>query len=184
MPTLDDDAALVRDYVRTRDEVLFADLVERHQANVLRIVAATLGRERTAEFEDVVQNVFIEVYRTIDRFRFRSRFSTWLYRLTKNRAIDYVRQMRFRTAHVDLSEIPVVARQGPDLEVAREQAHIRWVVGGLPPKQRMIVNMFYWLEMTVSEIADLLNMRSSTVKSYLFRARRELAKELANTHGD
>lgn len=138
------------------------------------MVAALLGPYREADAEDVAQEVFLEAYRSWDRFRGGSSRSTWLYSIARHRAIDCRRRARFRLPHVDLGfaegAAQTVADPAQRLAVAR-------AVEALPETYRTLLYLYYWQGASVEEIAELTEIPAGTVKSYLARAR-QYAKEL------
>jgi len=175
---------LVRELVRTGDDDLFHLLVQRYRDRVFRLAVSVLGPGNEAEAEDVAQEVFVLVYRKIDTFRQGSNFSTWLYRITRNRAIDHRRQARLRHPHVGeeaLRSLPA-QREGNDPELVAVAGERRTTVleqvGRLPDPQRTVVYLYYWIGSGVADIAELLGMSLQTVKSHLHRARRRLARQL------
>ncbi len=183
-PSAMDSASLVRELVRTRDEDLFQVLVERFRDRVFRLVVSMLGPGNEAEAEDVTQEVFVLVYRKLETFRHDSEFSTWLFRMTRNRAIDRLRTARMRHAHMGDERLCSLPSRNPSSNpeeaaaAGERHAAIVELVTQLPELQRTIVYLYYWIGSGVAEIAELLNMNVQTVKSHLHRARRRLAQEL------
>jgi len=181
-----DSAALVRELVRTGDDDLFQVLVERFKDRVFRLVVSMLGPGNEAEAEDVVQEVFVLVFRKIGTFRHDSDFSTWLYRMARNRAIDRLRTARMRHVHVGeegLRSMPSASgtHNPEDAAVTGERrTAILDQVSRLPEPQRTIVHLYYWIGTGVGEISELLDMNVQTVKSQLHRARHRLENELVS----
>lgn len=177
-------ASLVREFVRTGDDDLFHNLVRRYRDRVFRLAVSVLGPGNESEAEDVAQEVFVLVYRKIDNFRHESDFSTWLFRMTKNHALDRRRLARMRHPHVGdqaLSSIPAPGRSNdPEMAaVDRERrARILELIERLPDQQRTAIYLHYWMGSGVAEIAELMEMKLQTVKSHLYRARRRLFREL------
>ncbi len=173
---------LARRFRDSRDAKVFDELVRRYQASVFRIVAATLGPDKNADVEDCVQEVFIDVFYKIGNFRFQSRFSTWLYRVARNKAVDVLRKPRFRLPHVDSEAVKeqIDAESGFEEQrvVEATDQRVRNAVQSLPTRQRSVVYLFYWMEVPIAEIAELMSMKSGTVKSELYRARQRLAKQM------
>ncbi len=176
------DERLARRLRDNRDAKVFDELVRRYQASVFRIVAATLGPDKNADVEDCVQEVFIDVFYKIGNFRFQSRFSTWLYRVARNKAVDVLRKPRFRLPHVDSEAVKeqIDAESGFEEQrvVEATDQRVRDSVQSLPTRQRSVVYLFYWMEVPIAEIAELMSMKSGTVKSELHRARQRLAKQM------
>ena len=185
-PSAMDSASLVRELVRTGDEDLFRVLVERFRDRVFRLVVSMLGPGNEAEAEDVTQEVFVLVYRKLGTFRHDSEFSTWLFRLARNRAVDRLRTARMRHVHVGEEKLRTAqsecgSRNPEEAAVAGEQrVAILQQVSELPAAQRTAVYLYYWMGSGVAEIGELLDMNVQTVKSHLHRARRRLAEELEN----
>ena len=173
---------LARRFRDSRDAKVFDELVRRYQASVFRIVAVTLGPDKNADVEDCVQEVFIDVFYKIGNFRFQSRFSTWLYRVARNKAVDVLRKPRFRLPHVDIEAVKeqIDAESGFEEQrvVEATDQRVRNAVQSLPTRQRSVVYLFYWMEVPIAEIAELMSMKSGTVKSELYRARQRLAKQM------
>ncbi len=176
------DERLARRFRDGRESKVFDELVRRYQASVFRIVAATLGPDKNADVDDCVQEVFIDVFYKIGNFRFQSRFSTWLYRVARNKAIDVLRKPRFRLPHVDSEGVKeqIDAESGLEEQRVVEATgrRVRDAVQSLPTRQRSVVYLFYWMEVPIAEIAELMSMKSGTVKSELHRARQRLAKQM------
>ncbi len=183
-PSTLDNGSLVRELVRSGDDDLFQLLVQRCRDRVFRLAASMLGPGNEAEAEDVVQEVFVLVYRKIDTFHHDSDFSTWLFRITRNRAIDRLRTARMRHHHVGdevLRSMPSRGKIGdPELAAlaGERRTAVLQHVQRLPDQQRTVVYLYYWIGSGVADIAELLEMNVQTVKSHLHRARRRLALEL------
>jgi RNA polymerase sigma-70 factor, ECF subfamily len=180
-----DDEAVVAAYARTRDPELFRLLVERHQERVFRLVASILGPFADLDAEEVTQEVFVRVHERLDSFRGESRFSTWLHRLAYNRTIERRRRARLRFEHVPSDGLKASATPGGPLEAALQRERERAVaqlIEGLPDVYRSVVHMHYWMDQSVDEIANALDVPVGTVKSYLARARERL-RERAKARG-
>lgn len=178
----EEERRLVRRFLRDGDPVLFARLVRPYERPVHRLVAATLGPRRSAEVDDCAQDIFLHVYLQLSSFRFRSRFSTWLYRVARNRALDLLRRPRHRHPHTGEAVLEHLPSPAGDpltnvLDQGRSQ-RLRDAVASLPEPQRSVVHLHYWLDAPVREIAALLDCPEGTVKSHLARARRRLARRL------
>jgi RNA polymerase sigma-70 factor (ECF subfamily) len=180
-----EDDELVAAYLRTRDTELFRQLVERHEARVLRLVASLLGPFADLDAQEVTQEVFLRAHDRLASFRGESRFSSWLYRLAYNRTIEHRRRARVRLPHVGAETLAERPAAGSPFERAAERERegrvARWLEG-LPELYRSILYLHYWLDASVDEIAELLSVPAGTVKSYLSRARQRL-RERAKAAG-
>ena len=161
------------------DQEAFRQLVEQYQAAVYRLALRMCGGD-AALAEDAAQEAFVAAWRGLPRFRGDSRFSTWLYRLTTNAAIDCLRrEKRHRDADdLDGVELP----DGGDTpqesaERSETQAAVRRALSVLSEEHRQVLLLRYMQELDYSEIAAALGVSEGTVKSRINRAKARL-KEL------
>jgi RNA polymerase sigma-70 factor (ECF subfamily) len=160
------------------DQQAFAELVRRHSARVFRLAVSVLGREFIPEAEDVAQEVFLKVHHAIASFRGEAEFSSWLYRITFNRAVNLKSRVRFRIPHVDETVLAraVAPAPGPDrqAETAQRDRVIAECMQTLPEVYQSALRLYYWLGAGGGEVAELLGVPENTAKSYLHRARQLL----------
>ncbi len=180
----DEDAALVR-RCRQGDTDAFGQLVARHDKRVYALAARVLGPGATPDdVDDVAQDIFVQAWRALPKFRSDARFSTWLYRIATNMAIKQWHRTKRRTQNtVAQEELPETVRAalaapkvGPEGEAqqrARDQA-LRGAIDRLPEKQRTVVLLHYFEEYTCEEVAALLDCSVGTVWSRLHYACRKL----------
>jgi RNA polymerase sigma-70 factor (ECF subfamily) len=165
------------------DEHAQNELFKRHRHEVARIVMRTLGPD--ADVEDVVQDAFIQVFRSIDGFRGDSKFSTWLYRLVTNVARMHLRKRRVRPA-IAAGVAPESAAR-PDGAGSPELAAERtWRIrrlyqhlDHLSDKKRTVLVLHDFEGLAPVEIAAIVEAPVLTVRTRLFYARRELYAALA-----
>ena len=148
-------------------------LIDQYERELLRLCCVYLRDISMAE--DAVQETFIKAYQHMDAFRGESSEKTWLYKIAINVCRDMRRSrwMRLfdRSVSVDAMQIPVGG--APDVSIALMQEIMR-----LPVRQREAVFLFYYQDMTLSEIGKLLGVPVSTVGDRLNRARKQLRKAL------
>ena len=180
------DEELVQD-VLAGDQDAFTDLVDRYQGRLVNYLYRMV--RNTEEAHDVAQEVFIKVYQALDRFDPRYRFSTWLFRVGQNAAIDLIRKRRLKLVSLHRPEdgddgrdweLPSPER-GPYREVRnleRGEA-IHRAVDGLPEEYRELISLRHFGELSYDEIATLKDMPLGTVKNKLFRGRQMLKEQLA-----
>lgn len=118
--------------------------------------------------EELAQDVFLQCYRQLDRLETTAHACSWLRRAVCHRAIDELRKRRFRPA-IGLESIPEPAANStvPDLLL---QDRLKGLVAALPEKARMVVVLRYQEDLSPSEIAEIMEMPVSTVKSHLHRS--------------
>ncbi len=159
------------------DTLAFRELFRGHREDVARLVKRMLGP--TDELEDVVQEVFCQVYRSLRDFRGQARFSTWLYRVTVNVVLMHRRAARSRPVLVtgtDGLSLPA-ADVLPDEQAARRScvAAFRRLLDRLSEKKRTVFILHELEGLPPSEVAAIVGAPVLTVRTRLFYARRELA---------
>lgn len=179
---MDADAALIA-RAQEGDTGAFRQLFVRHRQDVTRIVFRMLGP--SADVEDVVQDVFLNVYRSLPSFRGDSKFSTWLYRLTTNVTRMHLRRGRSRPRFADV-EVPEAPREsrppdGPDEQVERAERvrALYRLLETLSEKKREVLILHDLEGVPAKEIAELIGIPVLTVRTRLFYARKELYAALA-----
>lgn len=154
----------------------FRDIVERHQSRVYSIAFRILGDCGTAE--EVAQDVFLALYRNLDRLQSQEHLLAWLRRVTVHRATDAYRRRASRVEYaadefceenMRLDGTGSAVSQGA-LEPACTTTNIEQMVVNLPPAQRAVLLLRYQEDMMPTEISVLLSMPLGTVKSHLQRA--------------
>jgi RNA polymerase sigma-70 factor (ECF subfamily) len=178
--------------LRDRDERAFRELLELHRDRVYNITFRMLGNR--AEAEDVAQEVFISVFKTIDQFREESKFSTWLYRVAVNHCKNRIKYLARRhdrdrdeldeSSHAHQANGAVVGAPGraaqPDraLEGAQMERLLQEAIGNLDDDHRIVVVLRDVEDLSIEEICDITGLPDGTVKSRLHRARLALRKKL------
>jgi RNA polymerase sigma-70 factor (ECF subfamily) len=148
------------------DEAAFATLIRRHQ-NMVFSVALHMLRSRPAA-EDLAQEVFLELYRSLDRLESDAHVISWLRRVAGHRCIDEIRRRNHRQEYAtDALPEPGHAPETRDVLGAER---LQELVAELPPRARMVVVLRYQEEMEPTEIAETLDMPVNTVKSHLRRS--------------
>ena len=184
----DDDMMLVERALEG-DLAAFEQLVARYQNKIVGFAARMLNDHEEAE--DVAQEAFVKVYRSLDSFRGQAQFSTWLYRIVTNLCIDRARTKKRRPQQAYSLDEPFDAddkggRELPDAtyepskSVEREELRrvVRTTVAEMPEKMRQVLIMCDMQGMAYENIAQILGCPIGTVKSRLFHARADLARRL------
>lgn len=167
---------------RRGDEEAFAQLVRRHSPGLHRAVARVLGDE--TEAWDVVQMAFLRAWQRLDRYDDRYSFTTWLYRIGTNLAIDLLRSRSSRErAHKAGTEhrLRLVGEgegAGARTESREADAILRQVVLVLTPQQRSAFVLREMQGFETSEVAAVLGCSAATVRNHVFQARKALRREM------
>jgi RNA polymerase sigma-70 factor (ECF subfamily) len=164
--------------VQSGDQQAFAELVGRYRAPVFRLAVSILGQEFVPEAEDVAQEVFLKVHYAIESFRGEAEFSSWIYRIAFNQAVNLKARVRFRSPHANEAVLDALmsSEPGPDQQAERAQRDraLAEFIGSLPEVYQSALRLYYWLGAGVGEVAELLGIPENTAKSYLHRSRRLL----------
>ena len=168
------------------DHAAFRDLVERHQNAVIGTVAKMLGN--ASESEDIAQQVFLRIWKNAKRYRPDAKFTTYLFTITRNLVFNETRR-KSRKKEVSSDEreensnllIEASPDRQPDSELlqAELQRAVDDAIASLPETQRMAVVLRRYEQLSYEEIAGVLNLSVSAVKSLLFRARTSLREALS-----
>jgi RNA polymerase sigma-70 factor (ECF subfamily) len=179
---MDPDSALIA-RAQEGEPAAFQQLFVRHRNDVTRIVFRMLGP--SADVEDVVQDVFLNVYRSLPSFRGESKFSTWLYRLATNVTRMHLRRGRSRPRFADV-EVPEAPRDdappdSPDEQIDRAERvrALYRLLDHLSEKKREGLILHDLEGVPAKEIADMAGIPVLTVRTRLFYARKELYAALA-----
>ena len=185
-PVIDVDSELVVQ-LQGGSEVAFRTLVERYQSRIYRTIFSLLRNPEEAE--DVAQEVFVEVYQTIDRFRGEAALSTWLYRLATSRALKNRRRANAKKRFAYLTSLlgfdNDVLHEPPDhahplalLEGQQQFQLLLAHLARLPDQQQVAFTLRHEQELSYEQIAAVLGTTVAAVESLLFRARQTLRKHV------
>jgi RNA polymerase sigma-70 factor, ECF subfamily len=160
------------------DDQQFESVLATYQDKVFRLCYAMLGDRAAAE--ETAQEVFVRIWKALAGYRGEAALSTWVYAITRNACLTALKS-RARRRGVSLESPGVRAAveraasgpRGPD-----RQPDILRFVGELPPHHRQVVLLYHLEERSYEEVALMLNLPLGTVKTWLHRARRQLAAAL------
>lgn len=181
---IEPDVLLMR-RIATGDTDAFRELIEAHQTRVIGTVARMLGDDIDAE--DIAQQVFIRVWRSAGRYQPTAKFTTWLFKITRNLVFNESRRRKRHPATPLEREMEEKHFQAADtqtgspsdaMQEAELQRAIQAAIEQLPEVQRMAIILRRYEEMPYEEIAEVLKLSVPAVKSVLFRARTELREQL------
>ena len=170
------------------DSFAFQALVERHRSMVYRVAYQFAGNHHDAE--DIAQEVFIKVYRSLDRFRQDAQLTSWMYRIVMNACIDHRRRQRPAVAAPFGEEAEQRMLNTPeDRPGPEERAYagelgqvLESEIGRLPNGQRVVFVMRHHQGMKLSEIAEALGLAEGTVKRQLHAAVHRLRQALTQAN--
>ncbi len=162
--------------IQEGDETAFRKMVETYQQMVLNIARRFV--ETQEEAQDITQEVFIEIFRSIKTFRSNSSLSTWIYRITITRSLNHVRKEKRHKGK--MWENDPVTNDTPDklLEDDDRKRILDSAISTLPENQRIAFVLHNYEDLSYNDIASVMNRSVSSVESLIFRARKNLQKKL------
>ncbi len=173
--------------VKAGDAACFDILLARHRGPIVHFIYRMVQNGDIAE--ELAQEVFLRVYQSRERYTADAKFTTWLYRIATNRALNWLRDNRRYNENESIDTISAdgIRRQLPDPEISAEGralrlevlARIRGAVDSLPDRQRAAVLMHKYQELDYQQIAAALDCTPQAVKSLLFRAYTALRQSLS-----
>jgi RNA polymerase sigma-70 factor (ECF subfamily) len=167
----DEDFAIITRF-QQGDETAFRELVLKHKDKVRNLVYLTLGDNDY--IDDISQDVFISTYHKLNDFRFESKFTTWLYRVTVNKCRDYLRKKKVRSIFTPLNEDVHQQSGRMRSDTMDVPGFVRKAIAKLPEKLRVPLILRDIDGFSYKEIAGKLEVEVGTVKSRIFRARESL----------
>jgi RNA polymerase sigma-70 factor, ECF subfamily len=164
----------ITDGNRTAMHILYS----RHNVRVYRFILRIV--RDTTMAEDLVSQVFLDVWRTARQFEGRSQVSTWLLSIARFKALTSLRQRRFED--IDQEDVREIADESDTPETSLERSTtseiLRACIAKLSPAHREIINLVYYHEKSVEEVGTIIGIPQSTVKTRMFYARKQLAELL------
>lgn len=161
---------------------VFAKLVDKHQGYVFSVVLRILKNREEAE--EAAQDTFVKAFKRLKTFNRQSKFTTWLYRIAYNTAIDYSRKKKRQTQSIHNDERFVQIEDQKtrstfeQLQSNQRNYYLRQLIEQLPTEDGLLITLFYLKEHSVEEVATLTQLSVSNVKVKLYRLRQKLKKAL------
>jgi RNA polymerase sigma-70 factor (ECF subfamily) len=174
------DEQLIKDII-SGNQAAFKNLMEKYQLQVFRTVMGFVHLKEDAE--EVTQDIFVRVYQSLSSFHHDAEFSTWLYRITVNTSLNFLRSNRKNRLLQSLEAIfsHRSEKKTPleELEHAERDRRIRMAIDALPEKQRMAFILSRYEELPQKKIAAVMNRSEGAVEQLLQRAKENLKKKLS-----
>lgn len=165
------------------DRNAFAALVDRYKDYVFTLSLRMLKNKEDAE--EVSQDVFVKVFRSMDKFKGESKFSTWIYRITYNTCLDEIKKTKPYQKELDLESLTEMQLDSMEsaldnLEKEELRESINACLKNLEAEDAQILTMYYFQELSIAEISSIMSISTSNTKVKLFRSRKKLAALLSN----
>jgi len=166
------------------EEEFFEVLISRYKNLVYSIILKMVNDRE--ESNDLAQEVFIKIYRNLDKYSDEFKLSTWITRITTNHIIDYRRKKKCETIPIDNVDYDTRTDVSPESEYLRkeEKLNLERLVGELPEMYKIPIVLYHQKGLTYQEIADVTNESLSKVKNRIFRGRKLLKNGFLKEYTD
>ena len=177
-PQASEDDPLLIERIARGDRLAMQVLFSRHRVRVFRFLLRYIRDEASAE--DVLADVFLDVWRQAGRFEGRSSVSTWMLSMARFKALSRVRQRSDAPLDEDYAAGIADEADDPEIDLAKrdKSAALRNCLAKLSVDHREIIDLVYYHEKSVEEVAQIVGIPSATVKTRLFYARQKLSEIL------
>ncbi|MHA7832264.1 MAG: RNA polymerase sigma factor [Flagellimonas sp.] len=164
--------------IRKGNTRAFSNLVDGYKDMVFTLAIRMLGNREEAE--EVSQDVFIKVYKSLANFKGDSKLSTWIYRIAYNSCLDRIKKIKKKRMYTDLNHIDQIAYADLDtafhkMVTAERSEMIDRCLSKLSSEDAGVLTLFYLEEKNLQEMEETTNLSTNTLKVRLFRARKRLA---------
>lgn len=170
-------------------EEAFKKMVENYQQMVVNTCFGMV--HNTEDAEDIAQEVFIEVFRSIQNFRADAKFSTWLYRIAVNRSLNFIRDNKknkwfqsfddsVQAKNLQLKTITTRGTENPEIVLENSQRAnlLHEAIDSLPNNQKVAFSLSKYEDLSYKEISEIMDLSLSSVESVIHRAKKNLQKKL------
>jgi RNA polymerase sigma-70 factor, ECF subfamily len=186
-----DDNKLVEKIIRDQSQDAFKELVVKYQNMVINTCYGFVHNYDDAQ--DIAQEVFVEVHRSINKFRQESKLSTWLYRISANKSINYLRDHKKNKWLFNLDLLFEKDDENPErigleespqeiLEKDEKSDILYKAIDSLPENQKMAFTLYKYDDLSYKEIGEVMDLSLSSVESLMFRAKKNLQKKLISIY--
>jgi RNA polymerase sigma-70 factor (ECF subfamily) len=174
--TTSDDVLIAR--IAGGDRLAMQVLFSRHHVRVYRFVLRLVRNEATAE--DLISDVFLDVWRQAGKFEGRSAVSTWMLSIARFKALSAMRRKHEEELDDEMAERIEDQSDDPEVTLAKQDksAALRDCLGALSAEHREVIDLVYYHEKSVQEVAEITGIPEATVKTRMFYARKKLSELL------
>ncbi|XOV93555.1 MAG: RNA polymerase sigma factor [Bacteroidota bacterium] len=174
-----DDIYLIKQ-ILAGDSQGYAELLDRYQTRVYNFVLYMLRSKEEAE--EVVQDTFVNAFKSLRNFRQEAKFSTWLLRIAYNNSLTRLRKKRLTLVDIDsndsFSQIEKINNISDQSDQQDIQVLLSIALNALSEDEKAVVSLFYYNELSIQEICDITGKKSSNVKIILHRSRQKMLEKL------
>jgi RNA polymerase sigma-70 factor (ECF subfamily) len=168
--------------VREKDQELYGEIIRRLEAKLTRYVRRFIND--TDEAQDVLQEVFIKAFRNLYSFDLKRKFSSWIYRIAHNEALNHLKKNSGRVISLSEQEYRIIDEKldlKKEIETAADHVQINNALEKLKEKYREPLILYFFEDKSYEEIGDILHLPTSTVGTLIARGKKQL-KEILENH--
>ncbi len=156
----------------------FSEIITRHKNLVYSVVLRMVNNQDDAN--DLAQEVFIKVYKNLDKYFPDFKFSTWIVKITTNHVIDYRRKKKYETVSMEEVEYKLISQSSPEQDCLEkeERLALNELLNNLPDIYKVPIVLYHQQGLSYQEISEAINEPLSKVKNRIFRGRKILKEEL------
>lgn len=160
------------------DQCAFAELLNRYKNLVYSVVLRMVNN--TEEANDLAQEIFIKLYRNLDKYQPEYKFSTWLIRISTNHVIDYRRKRKQETVSMEEMSYQLTSDSSPEKEYLQKEKRksLEYAIQALPDLYKVPIVLYHQQGLRYQEIAEIIGEPLSKVKNRIFRGRKMLKENL------
>jgi len=158
--------------IQEGDVLAFEEIVQRYQGKMLRFIARIV--RDAGDAQDVVQDAFVKLYKTIDRVDTRKKFSTYFFQIAKNTAFSLIRSRKKEVSLQAAQDVWDDTVLIDELEKKEKAQHLTKILDSLEPKYRRVITLYYFHQLSYEEVSKKLHIPVNTVRTHLKRAKEKL----------
>lgn len=165
------------------DKQAYAHIINKYKNQLYATILRMTKNPQDAQ--DLVQDAFIKVYRSLDKYDANGSFSGWLYRVAINNCMDEFRKKRYSMTQIEIDEERVVEPNHPELVFLKKEKsrQLERLIATLPEDERLIILLRYVNEISYEEIGEVMDVPLSTVRNKLHRAKKKMRETVKRKGG-
>ena len=166
--------------IKAGDVSSFEKLVDRHKSYAYTIAYRVVGSHEDAE--EIANDAFVKLFSIADSFKGDSKFTTWFYRIVVNTAIGRMRKKKIRTEDItdpaNSTGYNMAGEEDQSLQTKDRKYYLELAIQKLSDEERILITLYYFKELSLSEMTKITDLDANSMKVKIFRARKKLAKTL------
>jgi len=168
------------------NQKVFEDFFNQHKLKVMNLCYGMVHNKDNAE--DLVQDIFLEIYSSAKNFKGKSKLSTWLYRIAINKTINYLRKEKIKKFFVNIDDVEHILQTDDRADLSIEEKekinNLHKVIDILPSKQKEAIILFIYNELPQKEIAEIMNSSLASIEVLIHRAKKTIKNKTDNIYGN